>query len=78
MADLRQATAPFAGVVAGQRVLVRAGDLYAADDPAVQAFPGKFREPVVRVTRPAPAHRQIAKKPRTPRRPARKPASKKG
>lgn len=72
MTDLRQATAPFAGTVAGQRVLVRAGDLYAADDLTVRAFPGKFREPLVRVT---VAARVV--KPRVARRPARKPAAKK-
>lgn len=53
MTDLVQAIRPFAGRVAGQHVLVRAGDLYAADDATVKAFPEKFREPVVRSTPPA-------------------------
>lgn len=53
MTDLVQAIRPFAGRVAGQHLLVRAGDLFAADDPAVEQFPDKFRAPVVRST-PAP------------------------
>lgn len=71
MADLRQATSPFAGVVAGRRVLVRAGDLFAADDLTVKAFPGKFREPLLRSTQPAPVRAT------KPKRKA-KPAAKKG
>ena len=53
MTDLVQAIRPFVGRVAGQHLLVRAGDLFAADDPAVEQFPDKFRAPVVRST-PAP------------------------
>lgn len=46
-ADLVQAVRPFVGRVAGNRVLVRAGDLYPASDAVVAAFPDKFREPKV-------------------------------
>lgn len=52
--QLVQATRPFVGRVAGQRVLVRAGDLFAAGDPVVAAFGDKFRAPLVRSTPKAP------------------------
>lgn len=53
-ADLVQARRPFVGRVAGNRILVRAGDLYRGDDAVVGAFPDKFREPKVHAS-PAPA-----------------------
>jgi hypothetical protein len=48
--DLLQARRPFVARLAGIRVLVRAGDLYRANDALVGAFPDKFRAPKVHAT----------------------------
>lgn len=50
MTDLVQARRPFVARLAGIRVLVRAGDLYSANDPLVIAFADKFRAPKVHTT----------------------------
>lgn len=64
-ADLVQAIRPFVGRVAGRRILVRAGDLFAGDDATVLAFPERFRAPVVRQApdprpEPQPARRRAS------------------
>ena len=67
MADLKQAVGPFVASLSGNRVLVRAGDLYRADDALVNAFPRKFREvqvltsPLPRAVK-APVKRTVHKK----------------
>lgn len=73
MADLVQAVGPFVARLSGNRVLVRAGDLYRADDALVDAFPRKFREVQV-LTSPSPRAERVTK----PKRPAprKAPASK--
>lgn len=65
MADIVQAVGPFVARLSGNQVLVRAGDLYGADDALVTAFPRKFREAKV-LTSPMARlvdHKATAKRP---------------
>jgi hypothetical protein len=64
MAEIVAATTSFVVNVGDRPFVVRAGDLFAADDPIVRMAPGRFGAPRVRSSPPP--------RPRRPSRPAKK------
>lgn len=49
-----RALASFVGAVGGADIDIRAGDLFAGDDPVVKKWPDSFGPVVVRVSAPGP------------------------